>query len=65
MNKDDSEEVLGDVLSLCAKILHDAELEDGQVYIGDLIELRDGITEVRKRISTAGFKSFSRIREEP
>ena len=60
---DRAEDIFADIVSMCAKILHDAEQPSG-VFIDDLVELRDDINEVRKRIATSGYKTFPRIRKE-
>ena len=63
-SKDPSADVFADILSVCAKVLHDVEQPNGQVFIDDLVELRDDINEVRKRIATSGYKEFPKIRKD-
>ncbi len=62
---DDSAEVLDDVLSLFAKVLHDNEVNK-RILIADLIEIRDTINKIRGHIATAGYKSMPKLqRSDP
>ncbi len=57
----DPNEALDDVLSLCAKVLHDIE-QTGRVRIDDLCQLRDSINDVRKAVANgAGYKAVPRV----
>lgn len=59
---DDPAEVLDDVLSLFAKVLHDNETRQ-QIYVGDLIEIRDTINKIRQHVSTAGYKTIPKLQK--
>jgi|HubBroStandDraft_5_1064220.scaffolds.fasta_scaffold70304_4 hypothetical protein len=54
------EEAINDILSLCAKVLHDADI--GPIAVIDLIDLRDRINYVRRAVSVQGYKAFPRLR---
>jgi len=59
----DPNEALDDVLSLCAKVLHDADV--GPVFMNDLIQLRDSINDIRKAVCNgAGYKAVPRLQRE-
>lgn len=58
---EDPEEVLGDVLSLCAKVCHESETS-GRVRMDDLCALRDAINDIRSHVAGGGgYKSLPRI----
>jgi hypothetical protein len=55
------DEVLLDVVGLCAKVCKDNELT-GRVYTSDLTELRDLINDIRRHVSSGGgYKSLPRL----
>ena len=55
------DEVLLDVVGLCAKVCKDNELT-GRIYVDDLIEIRDRINDIRKHVSSGGgYHSLPRL----
>lgn len=51
-------ELLGDVFSLAAKLLHDRDA-GGVVEMADLVELRDKLNEIRGAVAGgSGYKAF-------
>jgi hypothetical protein len=55
------DEVLGDVLSLCAKVWNDHEAL-GAIHMADLVELRDRINDIRRHVGQGGgYKSLPRL----
>jgi len=59
----DAEETLDDVLSLCAKLLHDHDTIR-HVEITDLVQLRDRINDLRAHLAQRGYKTIPRILKE-
>jgi hypothetical protein len=58
---DDPDEVLSDVVSLCAKVWNDNE-SLGKIHVTDLIELRDRINDIRGHIAQGGgYKTLPRL----
>jgi|HubBroStandDraft_1064217.scaffolds.fasta_scaffold125446_2 hypothetical protein len=58
---EDPNETLDDVLSLCAKVLHDHE-QTGRVSVLALLELRDNINEIRRHVANGGgYASIPRL----
>ncbi len=62
ITNDDPVEVLDDILSLFAKVLHDNEVES-KVAMADLVEILETIIRLRRHISTAGFKSIPKLQK--
>jgi hypothetical protein len=59
------EDVFDDVMSLCAKLLHDVET-NGKVAMDDLVNLRDDINSIRTLVAGgSGYQAFSKISKEP
>lgn len=58
------EEVWDDVISMCCKIAHDAEM--GKVWVHDLDTLKIDITTIKKLVGQgAGYKAFPKLSREP
>jgi hypothetical protein len=58
---DNPDEVLLDVVSLCAKIWNDNEAK-ARVHVDDLVELRDRINDIRGHVSSGGgYASLPRL----
>lgn len=57
----DPNEVLDDLLSLCAKICHVHDTT-GRVHVNDLLELRESINAIRTHVAGGGgYKSLPRL----
>lgn len=58
LTDEEAGELLDDVLSLCAKLLHDRDAH-GDVHMDDLVELRDKLNAIRGAVAGgSGYKAF-------
>lgn len=58
LTDEEASEVLDDVFSMCAKLLHDRDT-DGAVQMMDLVELRDCLNTIRRAVAEGtGYKGF-------
>ncbi len=58
IGEEEASELLDDIFSMCAKLLHDRDVGTGAL-MSDLVELRDNINSVRAAVAGgAGYKVF-------
>ena len=63
LDQETPEDVYEDLIAVCSKILHDAEL--GRVWVEDISTLRDNCNSVKAIIAHDGYKVFPKISKEP